>query len=152
MDTIQKDTLVSIRIKLEDEQGNLIDESDELIYIHGGYEQIFQKLEEHLEGKSVGESFQIRLTQEEAFGVYDEKLVLKEALEDLPEDIEVGTELDGEEEGIVYVIESIEDGYAILNANHELAGIALHVSGEILELEHLTPQGVEEILKAQHHH
>lgn len=152
MEQIKKNTLVSMRIKLEDEVGNIVDESDELIYLHGGYEQIFQKLEELLEGKKVGDSFDISLSPEEAFGAYNEAWHLKESLEDLPDDIEVGVELDGEEEGVVYVVESIEDGYATLNANHELAGVSLRVTGEILELEHLLDEAVEEILKAEQHH
>ena len=60
--------------------------------------------------------------------------------------------VDGEEEGVVYVVESMDEEYAILNANHELAGIALVASGEILEIEHLSDEAVEELLKAEHHH
>lgn len=152
MERIAKDTLVAISMKLEDENGNLIDQSDELIYIHGGYKQIFEKLEAHLEGKQAGEHFKLQLSAQEAFGVYNEDWVVTEPLEDLPKDISVGTELDGEEEGLVYVVEKIQNGYATLNANHELAGIALLVSGEILEVEQLTKEGLEEILKAQHEH
>ncbi len=152
MDKIKKNTLVSMSIKLEDEEGNIIDESEELMYLHGGHHQIFQKLEETLEGKKVGDTFHVALTPAEAFGVYDEALVVKELLEDLPEDISIGMELDGEEEGIVYVVESIEQEHAILNANHELAGIALIATGEILELEQLSDKAVEEVLKAEHHH
>lgn len=152
MDKIKKNTLVSMSIKLEDEEGNIVEESDELMYLHGGHHQIFQKLEDTLEGKKAGESFHVSLTPAEAFGVYDESLVVKELLEDLPEDISVGVELDGEEEGVVYVVESMDEEYAILNANHELAGIALVASGEILEIEHLSDEAVEELLKAEHHH
>ena len=152
MDKIKKNTLVSMRIKLEDEEGNIIDESDELIYLHGGYEQIFQKLEEVLEEKKIGDTFDVTLAPSEAFGAYNEAWHLKESLEDLPEDIEVGIELDGEEEGVIYVVESIEEEYATLNANHPLAGITLRATGEILELEQLSDEAVEEILKAEHQH
>ncbi|WP_455756727.1 FKBP-type peptidyl-prolyl cis-trans isomerase [Sulfurimonas sp.] len=149
---IEKNALVSMSIKLEDDNGNLVDESDEMIYLHGGYNQIFQKLEDELEEAKVGDSFNVKLTPAEAFGEYKESFVLKELLEDLPEDISVGTELDGEEEGVVYVVESIDEKHAILNANHELAGIALSVTGEILEIEHLSDEAVEEILNMEHEH
>lgn len=152
MDKIKKNTIVSMLIKLEDEEGNIIDESEELMYLHGGYNQIFKKLEDELEGKKVGDTFHVTLTPAEAFGEYDESLVLKELLEDLPEDIYVGAELDGEEEGIVYVIESIDKEHAILNANHELAGISLVVSGKILEIEQLSDEAAEKLLKEEHHH
>jgi len=152
MDKIKKNTLVSMLIKLEDEEGNIIDESEELMYLHGGYGQIFQKLEDELDGKTAGYTFHVTLTSAEAFGEYDESLVLKELLEDLPEDIAIGTELDGEEEGIVYVVESIDEEYATLNANHELAGIALVASGRILEIEQLSDEAAEELLEGEHQH
>jgi len=149
MNKIKKNTLVSMLIKLEDEEGNITDESEEFMYLHGGYNQVFQKLEDALEGKKAGDTFHVALTPAEAFGEYDETLVLKEPLKDLPDDIAVGTELDGEEEGIVYVVESIDGKYAILNANHELAGIALIASGKILEIEQLSGEAVEVLLKAE---
>lgn len=152
MDKIKKNTLVSMLIKLEDEEGNIIDESEELMYLHGNYNQIFKKLEDELEGKKAGDTFHVLLTPAEAFGEYDESLVLKELLKDLPEDIAVGAELDGEEEGIVYVVESIEKKHAILNANHELAGIPLVASGKILEIEQLSDEAAEELLEAEHQH
>ena len=149
---IKNNSLVSMSIRLEDENRNIIDESDELIYIHGGYNQIFQKLENELDDKKVGDIFNIVLTPAEAFGEYKESLVLKELLEDLPDDISVGMELDGEEEGVIFVVESIDEKYAIINANHELAGVSLIASGEILEIEHLSDEAVKKILKSQHHH
>ena len=152
METIQKNTLVSISLKLEDENSNIIDESEELMYLHGGYEQIFQKLENELEGKKIGDTFDIVLSPKESFGEYDESLVLKESLEDLPEDAAVGMELEGEDASIVWMIESIDDGYAILNANHELAGITLRATGEILEMEQLKDEAVDEILNMDHEH
>lgn len=152
MDKIKKNTVVSMLIKIEDQEGNIIDESEELMYLHGGYGQIFQKLEDELEGKKVGDTFYVALTPAEAFGEYNDSLVLKELLEDLPEDIAVGTELDGEEEGIVYVVESMDEEYAILNANHELAGIPLIASGKILEIEQLSDEGAQALLKAEDHH
>lgn len=152
MDKIKKNTVVSMLIKLEDEEGNIIDESEELIYLHGGYNQIFKKLEDELDGKKAGDTFHVTLTPAEAFGEYDESLVLKELLDDLPDDIYVGAELDGEEEGIVYVVESIEEKHATLNANHELAGIALVASGKILEIEQLSDEAAKELLKAEHRH
>ncbi|MDD5372805.1 MAG: peptidylprolyl isomerase [Sulfurimonas sp.] len=152
MDKIKKNTLVSMLIKLEDEEGNIIDDSEELMYLHGGYGQIFQKLEDEFEGKKAGYSFHVTLTPAEAYGEYDEALHVKELLEDLPDGIFVGTELDGEEEGIVYVVESMDEKYAILNANHELAGVALVASGKILEIEHLSDEAAEELLEGEHRH
>jgi FKBP-type peptidyl-prolyl cis-trans isomerase SlyD len=152
MDTISKNTLVSISMKMEDVEGNLLDETEELMYLQGGYGQIFQKLEDELEGKTVGDTFDLRLTPQEAFGEYKESLVAQEPLQELPEDIAVGMEFDSDDEEVVWVVEEIQEEHAVLNANHELAGIPLRVYGKVLELEQLNEKGVKEILEMEHTH
>lgn len=147
MENITKNTLVTISLRIESEQGTFLDESEELMYLHGAYGQIFQRLEEALEGKTVGDQFNVLLSPADAFGEYDPSLVVTESLEALPEETAVGMELEVDDEDNVWVVEKIEDGVATLNANHELAGIALRVSGEILELNQLSDEGAQEILE-----
>ena len=152
METITKNTLVSISLKTKDETGNLLEENEEVMYLHGSYGQIFTKLEEALEGKKVGEAFDLYLLPKEAFGEYDETLVVKELLEDLPDDLTLGMEFETEEKKTIWTVERIEDTCAILNANHELAGVPIRVSGEVLELEQLTDEAAQEILTMEHSH
>lgn len=152
MEKITKNTLVCVSLKIKDEAGNLLDESEEVMYLHGGYGQIFEKLENQLDGKKVGYTFSVYLRPVEAFGKYDESLVSKEPLKELPENIDLGMEFEVENEDIVWVVEDIEDGYAILNANHELAGLPLRFSGEVLELEQLSDEGAQEMLNMEHEH
>lgn len=152
MKKITKNILVSISLKMEGIDGTFLDESDELAYVHGSYGQIFQALEDELDGKSVGDNFNLLLSPDQAFGEFKESLVVREPLSELFEDIAVGMELDGEEEGIIWVVEDIKDGFATLNANHELAGVALRVSGKVLGLEQLSDEGVQEILNMDHVH
>lgn len=149
---ISKNMLVSISLKIENENGQLLDESEEILYLHGNYEQIFQKLEDELDGKNVGEHFNVLLQPKEAFGEYDESLVLEESLEDLPEEISLGMELESEDKEIAWIVKEIKDSSAVLNANHELAGISLRVSGEILGAEQLSKEEVKKILKMEHEH
>ena len=152
MKKITKNTLVTLSLKIESEKGDLLDDSEKLMYLHGGYGQIFQTLEDELDSKQVHDIFNILLSPVDAFGEYDTSLVVSESINNLPEDIEIGTELDGEDENIVWVVESIENGYATLNANHELAGIPLRLSGEILELQELSDKAVQEVLNMEHEH
>ena len=52
---IAKDTVVSVAYKLSDAHGNLIEESDEpMVYLHGGYDGTFPKIEEALDGHEAG--------------------------------------------------------------------------------------------------
>ncbi|HHS92385.1 MAG TPA: peptidylprolyl isomerase, partial [Campylobacterales bacterium] len=120
---IQKNAMVSIELTLRDENGNVIEANDEaLIYLHGGHGHLFQKLEDELEGKFVGDSFNVKLMPSEAFGEFRDDLVSKELLSDLPEDVEVGMEMDGEEEGIIYVVLEIDETHALVDGNHPYAG------------------------------
>lgn len=152
MKTITKNTLVSISLKTEDEIGNLLEESEEVMYLQGSYGQMFQKLEEALEGKKLDDKFNLFLSPKEAFGEYDTSLVIKESLEDLPAGLTLGMEFETEEEKTIWTVEHIEDGYATLNGNHELAGVPIRISGEVLELEQLSDEGAKEILTMEHSH
>lgn len=152
MQSITKNTLVSLTFRLEDTAGSLLEENEELMYLHGGYGLMFPKVEAALEGKAVDDTFSLLLEPEDAFGAYDPALELKEPLSELPEDVTLGMELEGADESMVYVVENIEEGYATLNANHEMAGIPLKVSGKILQLEQLTQEGAQAVLEMDHHH
>ncbi|MEN8303825.1 MAG: peptidylprolyl isomerase [Campylobacterota bacterium] len=152
MDSITKNTLVAISLITKDEAGNLLEENEEIMYLHGNHGQIFQKLENELEGKKPGDRFNLFLTPKEAFGQYDESLLTKEPLNELPEDIALGMEFESENKDTIWVVEHIQDGYAILNANHELAGVPIRITGKVLELEQLSDERAQEILNMEHTH
>jgi len=152
MKNIIKNTLVTLSMKMESQKGDFLDDSEKLMYLHGGYGQIFKKLEESLELKKVGDTFHITLEPVDAFGEYDTSLVVRESLQNLPQEIELGMDLEDEDKEKVWIVENIEDDYATLNANHELSGITLVLSGEILEVEHLSPEAVQEVLNMENEH
>lgn len=150
---ITKNRLVHIDYRLSDADGNHLNpDENELIYLHGGYGHVFQAFEDALEGKEVGESFKVTLTPDEAFGEYDEDLIVQEPLSELPEDIFIGMELDTDDESeTLYVVTNIQDDFALLNANHPLAGRTLTFEGEITELQELSEEEIQELLEHEHH-
>lgn len=156
--TITKDTLVSLDYRLTDAGGNLLNpDEEELIYLHGGYGQVFKKVEEALEGKSVGDSVDVELSPAEAFGEYDASLVVEEARSELPEEIDIGMELDGyleerPDDVIIYTVTELRDDTAVLDANHPLAGKRLRFEGTVQEIQELDETAVREILEHHHHH
>lgn len=121
---------MTLSYRVWDPDGNLIDEGRQpLVYLHGGYDGIFPRIEEALEGASVGDELELKLQPEEAFGEYDETLVLVEPLSMFPEKVEVGMQFervtdDGEQE-MVYTITDIADGKVVVDGNHPLAGMAI---------------------------
>lgn len=127
---ITKNSVVTLNYKVTDSDGNLVDDgANPLVYLHGGYDGIFPVIEEALHGKAVGEKLSVKLQPDDAFGEYDESLVLIEDQKLFPESIAVGMQFermteDGEDE-IIYTITDIADGKVVVDGNHPLAGLAL---------------------------
>ena len=64
---ITKDSAVTLTYKVTTPQGKPLD-SGNLAYLHGGYENIFPKVEAALEGQAVGFATTLDLAVEDAFG------------------------------------------------------------------------------------
>ncbi len=129
---IARNTVVTLDYHVTDPDGTVVDEGREaIIYLHGGYDDIFPKIEEALQGKGIGESVQVKLQPDEAFGEYDAGLVQIEPRASFPEGLEVGMQLEGAAEGadeddfVLYRVTDIADDKVILDGNHPLAGLAL---------------------------
>jgi FKBP-type peptidyl-prolyl cis-trans isomerase SlyD len=127
---VAKDTVVTLQYRVTDTAGATVDEGQEpLAYLHGGYGGIFDRIEEALHGKAVGESIEVRLQPDDAFGEYDAELVVIEPRELFPEHIEVGMQFEraGEEgeDDQLFTITDIADDKVVVDGNHPLAGMVL---------------------------
>jgi FKBP-type peptidyl-prolyl cis-trans isomerase SlyD len=127
---IAKNSVVTLNYTVVDPDGNMIDDGQQpLVYLHGGYDGIFPVLEEALHGKKVGDQLTVKLQPEDAFGDYDEELVLVEDVGQFPDDIEIGMSFErvaeDSDEEVVYRITDIADGKVVVDGNHPLAGTAL---------------------------
>jgi FKBP-type peptidyl-prolyl cis-trans isomerase SlyD len=153
MDTISKNSFVTLRYTAADTDGNLVDEGDvPLKYVHGGYEGVFQPIEDALEGKQVGDSVTVKLQPEDAFGEYDPELLDVVPVADLPRPLAVGMQLegtvdeDGEEKRTFATVTDIDGDKAVLDCNHPLAGTALVFNCEVVDVR---PATAEELAAAQ---
>jgi len=136
---IAKDTVVPLNYRVTDSDGNLVDDgSHPLIYLHGGYDGIFPRIEEALQGKDVGEAVEIKLQPEDAFGDFDAELVVVEARSLFPDNIEVGMQFERATEegddGELYTITDIADDKVVVDGNHPLAGMALVFSCTVADV------------------
>jgi len=121
---VGRDTVVSLKIEMYDAHGVLLEAPKEpFTYLHGGYGELLQALEEALEGRLPGEEVRLQLEPEQAFGEYDAELVRVEPVERYGEGLAIGMEV--EEEGNFYRVTDVAGGKAVLDANHPLAGMAL---------------------------
>lgn len=156
--TITKNFVVTLDYRVYNDKNELIDPGNTpLVYLHGGYDNLFINVEKALEGKSLGDTVKIALSAEEAFGPYREELVVTEPLSDLPEDIEIGMEIDGyleseEDDVIIYTVVQIESDSAVLDANHPLAGMDIIFEGTVLDIHEATQKEIKEVLEFHRHH
>jgi FKBP-type peptidyl-prolyl cis-trans isomerase SlyD len=149
MKQIGKDTVVTLSYEVTDTDGNVLDAGEEpLIYLHGGYGDVFEAIEHALQGKSVGDTVTMKLQPAQAYGEYDADLVLIESVDVLPQPLKIGMQIEGEPEGepdeaIFYRVTDIAEGKAVLDGNHPLAGMALIFTGTITALRPASPAEIE---------
>jgi len=121
---------------LADAHGAEVSPPAEISYLHGGYGEMLPALEQALEGKGAGESVQLQLEPEQAFGEYDAQLLRVEPLGRYGEGVTVGMQI--EEHSRLYTVTEVAGGSVVLDANHPLAGMALRFSVVILTVRAAT--------------
>ncbi len=140
---IAKNTVVTLDYQVHDSDGELIDDgSEKLVYLHGGYDDIFRDIEEGLEGKTIGDKLQAKLQPDEAFGEYDAELVFVEAREMFPPELQVGMQLEREDGNLVMVTD-IQGDSVVVDGNHPLAGKSLIFSCSVMAVRAATADEIE---------
>lgn len=146
---IAKNTVVTVEYSLSDTLGNLIEQGQEpMVYLHGGYENTLPKIEEALDGQSVGFNDTIQVEPEDAFGEYDADLVKIEDRSRLPSPIEVGMQFEGtpdddeDGESLIFTVTEIAEDKVVLDGNHPLAGIALRFTLHVTEVREATAEEI----------
>lgn len=149
---IEKNTAVTLRFKLADAQGKLIEENkDPMVYLHGGYGNTLAKIEEALEGQEPGYQTTLALAAEDAFGLRDEDLMRTIPRSQFPPGVKVGGQLEGQgSDGRkqVFNVVKIKGDTVILDANHPLAGKALRFTLKVTDVRLAS----EEEIAHQHVH
>jgi len=146
---ITKNKVPIFDFEVTNEKGEVLDSSEQVgpfPYVHGtGY--LIPGLEAEMEGKTVGNSFSVAVSAEQAYGERDEALVQilpPEALQGI--DVQVGMQLEAGYEGgsrVVTVMKVDESGIT-LDGNHPLAGLALNFDVTIVDIRDATPEELEQ--------
>jgi FKBP-type peptidyl-prolyl cis-trans isomerase SlyD len=124
---IAMNTVVTMTYELKDADGNVLESSTAPVaYLHGGYDNIFPKVEEAMHGKNVGDVVIVDLQPVDAFGEYDEELVQIEPASAFPStELEIGMQFEGEDptgDVVLYTVTDIADGKVVVDGNHPWAG------------------------------
>lgn len=141
---VSQHKVVHIHYTLTSESGEQLDSSrgdEPLAYIHG-MGNIISGLEDALDGRSVGDKFQVTVPPEEAYGVRNDELVQvvpKSAFQGVDQ-IVPGMQFRAESnEGVQLVTVIGVDGDEItLDGNHPMAGQTLNFDVEVTEIRDAT--------------
>ena len=143
--------VVSLTWRLDDAQGQLIDELAEPLDFFFGGDDLFTKVEEALLGQERGYDGSLALEPEHAFGEYDSALVCFEARHLFPDGVEAGMQIEGLPEGAVsenmpmaiYNVTDVYPEHVVLDANHPLAGMGLRMHLKVLDVREATEAEIE---------
>ncbi|WP_298824743.1 peptidylprolyl isomerase [uncultured Piscinibacter sp.] len=144
--------VVTLTWRLQDAQGNLIDELAEPLEFFYGGDDLLEKVEEALLGQDTGFTTVLHLEPEHAFGDYDPSLVFFESRSILPEGVEVGMQFDGPPPGAatpdmpsdaIYTVTEVYPEHVVLDGNHPLAGMALRLDLQVRDVRAATEDEIE---------
>jgi len=119
-------------------------EEQPLVFLYGAG-QMLPKFEEHLSTLSTGDSYEFRLSAEDAYGNYDD-----EAVANLPKEMFQGTDIpeigsmlplqDNNGNHFQGQVVSIAEDSVIVDLNHPMAGQELHFKGKIIDVRPATAE------------
>ncbi len=138
---IGKDTVVTLTYQLTTLSGELLEEAtleSPAVYLHGGYDGIFPKVEASLEGKATGDELDVVLEPDDAFGEYDAELVRVEPAHLFPQEVQIGMQLEGASEDgehtMLYTVTDVAEGQVVVDGNHPLSGQSLRLQCRVQDV------------------
>jgi FKBP-type peptidyl-prolyl cis-trans isomerase SlyD len=143
---ITKNTAVTLRYKVSDAAGKLLEQSDApMAYLHGGYGNTFAKVEAALEGQAVGYQTTLELAPQDAFGLRDESLMVTISKAQFPPGVKVGGALQGHDEQgrpQTFTVLKIKGDQVMLDGNHPHAGKTLRFSLTVTDVRAATAEEI----------
>lgn len=144
--------VVALTWTLKDTLGDVLDELDEPVEFLLGGKDLLASIEEALQGHEAGDTVELHLEPDQAFGDYDENLVFLEARNVFPAELEEGMTFDGAAmpagsrsampQDQIYTVTDIYPEHVVLDGNHPLAGIAIRLSAKVQAVREATEQEI----------
>ncbi|MGG2142759.1 peptidylprolyl isomerase [Symbiopectobacterium sp. RP] len=145
---VAKNLVVSLAYQVRTEDGVLVDESPvsaTLDYLHG-HGSLISGLEKALEGREVGDKFDVAVGSNDSYGEYDENLVQR-VLKDVfmgVDELQVGMRFlaDTDQGQVPVEITEVEDDHVVVDGNHMLAGQNLKFNVEVVAIREATEEEI----------
>ena len=130
--------VIALTWTLKDTLGEVLDELDEPVEFLLGGDDLLVSIEESLQGHEAGDTLDLHLEPDQAFGDYDENLVFLDPRKLFPVGLEEGMTFDGAAlpagtsaempKEKIYTVTEIYPEHVVLDGNHPLAGIAIRLT------------------------
>ncbi len=137
---IADNAVVNLNYKLTDDEGEVIDQCSDggFCYLHGAG-NIIPGLEQALLGKTVGETFSVRIAPEQAYGVRRDDRVQQVPRSMFPADAEIEPGMQFHAQGpegqqIVVTVAAVSGAEVVVDGNHPLAGVHLTFAVEVVAI------------------
>ena len=128
-------SVVALTWIMKDLQGEVLDILDAPVEFLVGGDDLLESIDTALLQHGAGDSVQLRLEPEQAFGDYDEQKMFLEPRNIFLAELEVGMAFDGHAlptgcssampDDAIYLVTDIYPEHVVLDANHPLAGMGL---------------------------
>jgi FKBP-type peptidyl-prolyl cis-trans isomerase SlyD len=142
--------VVALTWTLKDTLGEELDVLDKPVEFLVGGGDLLPKIDEALQGHEVGDSLDLHLEPEDAFGDFIDKLLFLEPKAKFPKKVEVGDHFEGLPPGcnpdappdLLYTVTEVYPEHVVLDANHPLAGIAIRLHLKVAGIREATEDEV----------
>ncbi|WP_399680615.1 peptidylprolyl isomerase [Xenophilus sp.] len=144
--------VVGLTWTLKDTLGDTLDVLDEPVEFLVGGNDLFDAIEQALQGHKAGDVVSLHLEPEQAFGDFDDQLLFLEPRALFPAEVEEGMTFDGAAlpQGVsagipkqgLYTVAEIYPDHLVLDGNHPLAGIALRLSLTVRSVREATEEEI----------
>ncbi|WP_296490270.1 FKBP-type peptidyl-prolyl cis-trans isomerase [Rhodoferax sp.] len=148
---ITQQCVVALSWTLKDSLGEELDVLDEPVEFLVGGGDLFEVIEAALQGHTVGATVNLHIEPEQGFGEFNDQLIFLERRELFPPELEEGLTFEGAAlpagctpdmpKDVLYTVTDIYPEHVVLDGNHPLAGIALHLTLQV--------RGVREATEAE---
>lgn len=149
---IKQQCVVALTWTLEDTLGEELDVLDDPVEFLIGGEDLFQAIEEALQGHEVGAEIALQIEPEQGFGDFNDQLLFLESRKLFPAELEEGMTFEGASlpagcnpdapKNALYTVTEIYPEHVVLDGNHPLAGIALRLSLTVEAIREATEEEI----------
>ncbi len=150
---VSKHKVVAITYSIVSDTGEVLEQSDiPLYYAHGGVNQMFPEVEAALEGCTIGDTIEVKLSPENAFGPHNPDLTFVDDIDNVPPEFrQVGAEVpmqNDQGETRTFIVSKIDDGKLTVDGNHPFAGKTLTYSVTINDVRDATDEEMKKGVSA----